>query len=143
MSQGAQWIDRVMIPLSSLDDTLPPWLLTNEYNRIYEAVSRGTEAQGELIVQAITNALERARRIPTQIRNSFNTGINAFNTRWVYFEELVGNHHWSRVQNPYEMPYNCRDDHENVDRIHTEITLRPGVDGIVRVVLCQILEAGE
>ena len=64
MSQGAQWIDKVMIPLSSLDDT-PPWLLTSEYNRIYEAVSRGTEAQGELLVQAIINALGRARCTPS------------------------------------------------------------------------------
>ena len=60
MSQGTQWIDKVMIPLSSLDDTSPPRLSTSEYNCIYEAASRGTEAQGRALIQAITSVLDRA-----------------------------------------------------------------------------------
>lgn len=48
-----------MIPLSSLCGGL---LATNEYNRVYEAVSRGTETQGKELVKAIVNALARASR---------------------------------------------------------------------------------
>lgn len=59
MSQGNRWIGQVMIPLSSLCGGL---LATNEYNRVYEAVSRGTETQGKELVKAIVNALARASR---------------------------------------------------------------------------------
>lgn len=59
MSQGKYWIDHVMISLSVLDDD--PLLVTDEYNRVYEAVSRGTEEQGRALVAAITKALWRAR----------------------------------------------------------------------------------
>jgi hypothetical protein len=59
MSQGEVWIDHVMAPLSAFGGRWP--LETSEYNRIYEAVSRGTEDQGHRLVAAIGAAIERAK----------------------------------------------------------------------------------
>ena len=55
MSQGKQWIDAVMKPLSvtSTQVQKPSNARSNPYNRIYEAVGRGTEEQGRQLVQAI------------------------------------------------------------------------------------------
>lgn len=58
--QGPGWIDEAMAPLWR-DDRLRRHLTTAEYNRIWEAVSRGTPEQGGALVEAIRGALVRAQ----------------------------------------------------------------------------------
>lgn len=58
MSQGLQWVDRVMKPIAELKAP------TSEYNRIYEAVMRGDEKQGEFLVNAIVNLAHRGVQWP-------------------------------------------------------------------------------
>ena len=65
-----------MIPLSSLGSESP--LATNEYNRVYEAVSRGTEAQGKSLVQAIVDVQAAERRCDIA-----NDDLRLFNTKFV------------------------------------------------------------
>ena len=49
--EGYPWIDRVMKPLSEMV------LAVGAYNRIYEAVGRGSEDQGRRLVRAIRDSL--------------------------------------------------------------------------------------
>jgi len=56
---GEPWIDRAMVPLSSHH------LGTDNYNAIYEAVSRGTPEQGARLVRAIVSILAKAEKKAT------------------------------------------------------------------------------
>lgn len=61
MSQGHRWIDEVMAPLSSIG---PRGKLIDAeiYNRIYEAVGRGTPEQGRALVAAICKLIDQAQK---------------------------------------------------------------------------------
>lgn len=65
-----------------------------------------------------------------------------FNPRWIYFEELVGDHHWERIPEPYELPYNGRKDHleamETLNRLSVDLG-----DVNLRIIVCQALTGSE
>lgn len=56
------WIDKIMKPFTCD----PHWLPAHMYNRIHEAVGRGTEQQGIELVKTIVDAFEAAAKGPRQ-----------------------------------------------------------------------------
>lgn len=58
--RGEPWIDKIMAPLAFSGDGNLRNLPSGVYNRIYEAVGRGNERQGDMLVKAITKALSAA-----------------------------------------------------------------------------------
>ncbi len=55
MSQGQPWIDEITRALWDLKNEAEEH--RNPYNRIYEAVGRGTEQQGRALVQAVLDLI--------------------------------------------------------------------------------------
>jgi hypothetical protein len=58
MSQGERWADEIMEPLSPTMNG--NGLSTEAFNRIYEAVLRGTQPQGLSLVRAVLDAMSAA-----------------------------------------------------------------------------------
>lgn len=65
-----------------------------------------------------------------------------FGWRRVYFEELVHGE-YRRVEEPWDLPYNRPGDHYAALDARTAISLRPGVDGPIRIMIFQVLVEGD
>lgn len=73
MMSDRPWIDKIMKPFSCD----PHWLPAHMYNRIHEAVGRGTEQEGIDLVKTIVHALEAAGQGTSgrEMREAYNRGF--------------------------------------------------------------------
>lgn len=79
MSQGEMWVGRVMWPLREAHQGVPSHI----YNRIYEAVGRGSEAQGKALVRAVLEFIELRIDAEPMTPEQHETAVRrAMNSAW-------------------------------------------------------------